>query len=65
MARRPIAVGKTNMFTHFQGVEPSVFVEDRTFPEIIESGIEPLSKMYEEHSPQAYLDKFEYIIDHL
>jgi hypothetical protein len=65
MARRPIAVGKTNMFTHFQGVEPSVFVEDRTFPEIIESGIEPLSKMYEEHSPQAYLDKFEYIMDHL
>jgi hypothetical protein len=53
------------MFTHFPGVEPSVFVEDRTFPEIIESGIEPLSKMYEEHSPQAYLDKFEYIMDHL
>ena len=65
MARRPIAVGKTNMFTHFKDVNPSVYVEDRTLQEIIDSGIEPLGKMYQEHSPEAYLEKFEYIMDHL
>ena len=65
MARRPIAVSKSNMFTHFQDVSPSVYVEDRSLKDIIASGITPVDQMYKDHSPQAFLEKFEYIMSHL
>jgi len=65
MAKKPIAISKSNMFRHFENVNPSVYAADRPLIDIINSGIEPLQSMYEAHGTKAFLEKFEWIIDNL
>ncbi len=65
MAKKPIAISKSNMFRHFENVDPSVYAVDRPLIDIINSGIEPLQTMYEAHGTKAFLEKFEWIIDNL
>ncbi len=65
MAKKPIALSKSNMFTHFENVNPSVYFADRPLIDIINSGIEPLQSMYDGHGTKAFLEKFEWIIDSL
>lgn len=42
---RPIAVGKTSMFRHCAGLEPSIFVGDLSIREIMNNGIAPLEPL--------------------
>jgi hypothetical protein len=65
MAKKPIALSKSNMFRHFENVNPSVYAADRSLIDIINSGIEPLQSMYEANGTKAFLEKFEWIIDNL
>jgi hypothetical protein len=52
-ARRPIAINACNAFRHLQDCSPSIQVENRTLKEIIESGLSPLVKKYQDYSPEA------------
>ena len=65
MAKKPIALSKSNMFRHFENVDPSVYAADRPLIDIISSGIEPLQSMYDAHGTKAFLEKFEWIVDNL
>ncbi len=65
MAKKPIALSKSNMFRHFESVTPSVYAADRPLIDIINSGIEPLQSLYDAHGTKAFLEKFEWIIDNL
>jgi len=65
MAKKPIVLSKSNMFRHFDNVNPSVYAADRSISDIINSGIDPLQSMYEEHGTKSFLEKFEWIIDNL
>ena len=65
MAKKPIVLSKSNMFRHFDNVNPSVYAADRSISDIINSGIEPLQSMYEEHGTKSFLEKFEWIMNNL
>lgn len=52
-ARKPIAVNSCDAFRHLHDCSPSIRVEDRTIPEIIQTGLSPLVKKYEEYSPNV------------
>jgi hypothetical protein len=65
MAKKPIALSKSNMFRHFENVKPSVYFADVPLIDIINSGIEPLQPLYDAHGTKAFLEKFEWIIDNL
>ena len=64
-ARRPIALSKSNMFRHFEKAQPSVYTCDRTLPEILASGIDPLKEVYQDHCEDSFRKKFDFIIDQM
>ncbi len=52
-ARRPIAVNGCNAFRHMHDCEPSIKVEDRSIREIMQTGLAPLIKKYNEYDPKV------------
>lgn len=63
MANRPIAITRTTMFRHMHDLEPSICVEDRSLREIMASGVEPLAKMYERNSVEAFCQDVEFAVE--
>lgn len=63
--RRPIAVCKSNMFAHINNVFPSICIEDRTLPEIIDNGIESISRFRDLWSNANFVKHLEGVIDSL
>lgn len=51
--QRPIAVTKSHLFRHFNHVEPSIYIEERSLKEIIEAGYEPLKHLTQEWSAES------------
>jgi len=62
-ARRPIGISRSWMFRHINWVKPSIFVDELTIQEIINNGIESLKPIYEIHSEDNLLNKYEYILN--
>lgn len=60
-ARRPIALTRTRMFRHLHHIE-GIFVEERSLPEIMAAGIEPLQPAYEVFSEQRVLAHVENVL---
>jgi hypothetical protein len=64
-ARRPIGISHSWMFRHINWVKPSIFVDELSIQEIINNGIKPLMPIYEIHSEDKLLTKYEYILNKL
>jgi len=60
--RVPIAISKTVMFRHIYNTSPSICFEDRTLPEIMASGSEPLQQYRDLWSPNRFLERYEGIV---
>jgi hypothetical protein len=61
-AKRPFAINKSNMFSHFHDVTPSICIEDLSLHKILENGIFPLEDKYEDWSNANFVSTFEEII---
>lgn len=60
--QKPIAICKSNMFSHIIDVNPSICVEDMDLIDIINNGFEPLQEKYNEWSHERFVDNIESII---
>ena len=63
--QKPIAICKSNMFSHIVDVKPSICVEDSDLIEIINNGFEPLKEKYDSWSHKNFIDNMEMIIEKL
>jgi hypothetical protein len=63
--KRPIAVCKSNMFSHINGVQPSICIEDSPLLTILQNGTAPIEKFYQEWSNENFVKHFEGIINQL
>lgn len=61
----PIAISKTNMFRHINTTSPSICVEDRSLPSIIQSGSGVLQQYRDKWSNYNLISKYEQIIERL
>ncbi len=61
--RRPICITKSAMFRHIYDTEPSICIEETTMKEVIKNGIKPLERFYEIWSEDAFLRRFEQILE--
>ena len=61
--RRPICITKSAMFRHIYDTEPSICLEETTLQEVIKNGIKPLEQFYEIWSEDAFLSRFEQILE--
>jgi len=57
--KRPIAICKSNMFSHIWNTQPSICAEDRSLKDIINDGFSPLEKYYHEWSHDKFIKVFE------
>jgi hypothetical protein len=48
--KKPLAICKSNMFSHIWNSTPSICIEDRSLKQIIDTGITPLKNYYETSS---------------
>lgn len=60
--KKPIAVCKSNMFSHIIDVNPSICVEDIDLIDIINNGFKTLENKYELWSNKNFIDNIETII---
>lgn len=57
--KRPIAICKSNMFSHIWNTQPSICAEDRSLKDIINNGFGPLERYYNEWSHDNFIKVFE------
>lgn len=60
--KRPIAICKSNMFSHISDVRPPICVEDAPLLEIIRNGFGPLEDKYSSWSNENFINKIENIV---
>lgn len=60
--KRPIAVCKSNMFSHINSASPSICVEDQKIIDIINNGTKPLENFYSDWSNEKLIESFENIL---
>lgn len=58
-AQRPMAICKSNMFSHFYDVNPSICIEDNSLKKIIKNGFKPLEELHNKWSNDNFIKKFE------
>lgn len=63
--RKPIAICKSNMFSHIIDVTPSICVEDTDLVDIIANGFSPLQEKYNSWSHKNFIDNIEMIVEKL
>lgn len=63
--RKPIAICKSNMFSHIMDVTPSICVEDTDLVDIIANGFSPLQEKYNSWSHKNFIDNMEMIVEKL
>lgn len=61
--KKPIAICKSNMFSHIFDVNPSICVEDNSLKTIMLNGFEPLESKYQEWSHTNFINKLENILE--
>jgi hypothetical protein len=61
--QRPIAITKCGMFRHITSATPSICIEDSSLNQIIENGIVPLVRFYNEWSESNFILHCEQILD--
>lgn len=61
-ARRPIGISRSWMFRHINWIKPSIFVDETPIKQLIKNGISPLTPIYDIHSHEQLLRKYEYIL---
>ncbi len=61
--RRPLAICKSNMFSHISGVKPSICVEDLPLMDIIKNGCVPLQDRYEAWSHDKLIEHVSNIVE--
>jgi len=61
--KKPIAICKSNMFSHIWDVSPSICIEDNSLLQIIENGFAPLEEKYNSWTTDKFLNMLESIID--
>jgi hypothetical protein len=61
-SKRPIALSKSYQFRHFWGIEPSIFIEDKSIKEIIEQGTAPLEYYYKAYSKESVINDYDSIL---
>lgn len=61
-ARRPIGVSSSEMFRHLPA---SICVDNISLPELIKQGIEPLGPVYQQHSNENLIQRYEKVITDL
>lgn len=61
--RKPIAVCKSGLFSHINDTVPSICVEDRTLPEIMRDGFEPLRGFHQHWQNEEFVRHLEGILD--
>ncbi len=61
-ARRPIGISRSWMFRHINWITPSILVDETPIKDIILNGIEALKPIYEKHTNDNFLNKYEYVI---
>jgi hypothetical protein len=57
--KRPIAICRSNMFSHIWNATPSICIEDVSLNEIINVGIRPLEQYYNSWSHDKFIELFE------
>jgi hypothetical protein len=57
--KRPIAVCKSNMFSHINNILPSICIEDSGIQKIIENGTKPLEHFYDMWSNKNFVESLE------
>lgn len=63
--KKPIAICKSNMFSHIMDVTPSICVEDTDLVDIINNGFSPLQEKYNSWSHKKFIDNIEMIVEKL
>jgi hypothetical protein len=58
-AKRPFAINKSNMFSHFHDTSPSICIEDLSLYEIMQNGLIPLQPKFEAWSNRRLIAAFE------
>jgi hypothetical protein len=61
--KRPIAICKSNMFSHIWNTKPSICVEEMALTDIINVGITPLEQYYNSWSHDKFIEVFEHNIN--
>jgi hypothetical protein len=61
--RKPIAICKTNMFSHINHVKPSICVEDNSLKQIIKNGFAPLQPYHDVWSHKKFAEHLDKILD--
>jgi hypothetical protein len=61
--KKPIAICKSNMFSHIYNVEPSICVETNSLKNILANGFEPLKAKYNEWSHDNFIKNLENIVE--
>lgn len=64
-ARRPIAVTKSYQLRNFQGLSPSICIEDNSLKDIISFGIAPLKHLYQAYTEENVLRDYETMLDQI
>jgi hypothetical protein len=57
--KRPIAICRSNMFSHIWNTTPSICAEDSSLKEIINNGFSPLEHYYNQWSHSNFIKVFE------
>jgi len=60
--KKPMAICKSNMFSHILDVTPSICVENNSLEEIMKNGFEPLIEKYNSWVPDKFIQNLEQII---
>lgn len=64
-ARRPICVTRSYQFRHFWGTNPSILIENTTIQNVINNGLKPLEKYYNDYTEENVIDDYNRIIDEI
>jgi hypothetical protein len=63
--KKPIAICKSNMFSHIWDVSPSICVEETPLKKIIENGFDVLESKYSEWTHDSFIEGFEGIVEYV